>query len=88
MKILLSLIVFMAILGCNNSPVGKWEATERVEVYRNDDTFKVLFYIVPGEVCSLSLHWEVKKAAGYKKIICERGEGWIMDDRAFRRLDN
>lgn len=84
-----SLLLFLSMLfaGCQEPPEGKWEAIERVEVYRNDDSFKVLFYILPGEVCSLSPEWDAKKAAGYKRVICEKGEGWIMDDTPFKRVD-
>ena len=87
MKILLVLFVCMLLSGCWSSPEGRWEAVERVEVYRNDDSFKVVFYISRGEVCSISPRWEINKAAAYKKVVCEKGVGWIMDDRFFKKIN-
>ncbi|WP_156372059.1 hypothetical protein [Acidovorax sp. Leaf78] len=87
MSLMKSFVVFIFILiGCQESQIN-WLATERVDVYKNDDSFEVLFRILPGEMCGLSLHWEATKAAGYKKVICEAGEGWVIDDRSFKRAD-
>ena len=72
---------------CTDPPQGRWEATDQVEVYaESDDTFTVKFHLAKGDVCAISPDVKVTKSLGYQKVACPQGDGWIINDNAFRKL--
>lgn len=66
--------------GCSYEPVGKWEATRNVEVYKeNDHPLIVSFIVEKGEICAISEKTFIRKDMGYKQVSCSKGRGWIAD---------
>lgn len=84
-----SLMTLICLLGgCSYEPVGRWEATQRVEVYeKNDHPLKTIFIIEKGEICAISEKVLIRKDLGYKQVSCAKGKGWIAD-AYFKKLSD
>lgn len=68
------------LIGCSYEPIGRWEATQRVEVYEtNDHSLITVFIVEKGEICAISEEVLIRKDLGYKQVSCSKGEGWIAD---------
>lgn len=69
-------------------PVGRWEATEQVEVYeQNDHPLVLAFRLDKGEVCSISNKMLIRKDLGYAQVSCHKGSGWVISG-AFKQLND
>jgi hypothetical protein len=81
MRFLLSgFIALFSFSACSYEPVGKWEATRNVEVYKeNDHPLIVSFIVEKGEICAISEKTFIRKDMGYKQVSCSKGRGWIAD---------
>jgi hypothetical protein len=78
---------------CNGThdyiPVGRWEVTEREEVYKeNDHPLAIAFTLEKGEICAISDQVLIRKDMGYRKVSCAQGSGWIFSTLHFRKLSD
>jgi len=80
--------VMMLLTACSYEPSGRWEATQRVEVYEtNDHPLKTRFILEKGEICAISEQTLIRKDLGYKQVSCAKGKGWIAD-AYFKKLSD
>lgn len=88
MAMLSCLSILCACTDPPQPPQGRWEATGPVKVYaESDDRFTVKFHLAKGDVCAISPDVKVTKSLGYQKVVCPQGDGWIINDYPFRKLD-
>jgi hypothetical protein len=85
--LLVILTIVVALEGCSDTPSGRWKATAPVDVYAEDtDGAPVAFVLQPGDICALGDKWSVDKALGFKRVSCDRGDGWISFDGDFEKV--
>lgn len=82
-----SLIAFataLLISACSADPSGIWVATKATPVYASDSDAetRTLFTVAAGDACKPLRDVETKVYL-HTEIECEKGRGWVTDDRNF-----
>lgn len=89
-NILLLLILLMTVSSCKNTNNMKMlKATRKLEVYKTyeNDQQQVIYYLNPGEQCSLGRK-EIAKLYGYYEVDCpEKGHGWVIMGDGYEIID-
>lgn len=84
---LVALAATAVLAGCSDTPNGRWQVVAPINVYAaNEDSAPVEFRLQPGEICALGDDWSYQKAFRFKRVACEKGEGWVMTDSEFERV--
>ncbi|MFG0600535.1 hypothetical protein ACF8PL_10600 [Delftia sp. WSY_4] len=81
--------IFAATLvACSYEPTGRWEATDTVNIYSNNDHPLVIAFVVEkGEICAISEDIIIRKDLGYAQVSCEKGRGWDKSGR-FKKISD
>lgn len=74
----LFMICSMLILGCSETPSGKWLAVKDIQAYSSVNGPKS-FVINKGDICAKG-QYSYGKADRYAEVTCAKGKGWITDD--------
>lgn len=76
------------LVACSYEPTGRWEATDRVNIYSNNDHPLVIAFVVEkGEICAISEDIIIRKDLGYAQVSCEKGRGWDKSGR-FKKISD
>ena len=72
------------ISGCSADPSDIWVATKATPVYASDSDVETAthFTVAAGDTCT-PLRDVVMKVYLHTEIECEKGRGWVTDDRNF-----
>jgi hypothetical protein len=89
-RVVAVIIALLSFAACGEAPPhGKWEATARIEVLPEKfNPSGLAFYVEKGEICALGDKWHVDKDLSYKEVSCEKGKGWIISAKGFKKLSD